>query len=85
MFTTVTGVLVVNDGPTNYVDVDWTYSGTASKAKALVNELWEDRMHAAARREVTQQLALYGSQEFADLREQRRVERAAKAAGTPAA
>jgi enoyl-CoA hydratase/carnithine racemase len=49
-------------------------------AKALVNEIWEDDMHAAARREVVQQLALYGSQEFADLREQRRAERAAKAA-----
>lgn len=38
MFTTVTGVLVVNLDTTNYIDVDWTYSATASKAKALAND-----------------------------------------------
>ena len=47
-------------------------------AKGLVNELWRDEMRAAMRRELTQQLALYGSEEFEQLREARRAARAAK-------
>ena len=54
----------------------------ALAAKGLVNELWADAMHQAARRELTQQLALYGSEEFAQLREERRAQRAAKAAAS---
>lgn len=51
----------------------------ALAAKGLVNELWRDDMRAAMRRELTQQLALYGSEEFLQLRDQRRAEREAKA------
>jgi enoyl-CoA hydratase/carnithine racemase len=53
-------------------------------AKALVNELWRDAMRAAMRRELTQQLALFGSEEFIQLREQRRAAIAAKAAAAKA-
>lgn len=57
----------------------WT---AALAAKSLVNELWRDEMRAAMRRELTQQLALFGSEEFVQLREQRRAAAAAKAAAS---
>ncbi len=40
-------------------------------AKNLVNELWSDEIQAAIRRELTQQLALFASEDFLKLREQR--------------
>lgn len=51
----------------------------AIAAKALINELWADPVRAAMRRELTQQLALFGSEEFAQLREERRAARETKA------
>jgi enoyl-CoA hydratase/carnithine racemase len=49
-------------------------------AKTLVDEDWSDKVRAAIRRENTAQLALFASEEFLELREQRRATRAAKAA-----
>jgi enoyl-CoA hydratase len=49
-------------------------------AKELVDETWSDAVRAAMRRELTNQLALYGSEEFQEMREQRRKAIAAKAA-----
>lgn len=40
-------------------------------AKELVDELWADGVRAAIRRELTTQLALFGSEEFAELRAKR--------------
>lgn len=48
-------------------------------SKELVDELWADGVRAAMRRELVNQLALFGSEDFVALREQRRAERAAKA------
>jgi enoyl-CoA hydratase/carnithine racemase len=53
-------------------------------AKELVDELWQDDIRAAIRREFTNQMALFGSEEFAELREKRRVALAAKSAGKAA-
>jgi enoyl-CoA hydratase/carnithine racemase len=53
-------------------------------AKGLVDELWSDSVRAAIRRELTNQLALFGSEDFIELREKRRQQLAAKqAAGKP--
>jgi enoyl-CoA hydratase/carnithine racemase len=41
-------------------------------AKALVNEMWVDTVRAAMRREYTNQIALYSSEDFIALREKRR-------------
>lgn len=49
-------------------------------AKELVDELWLDEVKGAIRRELTQQLALFASEDFERLREERRVKRAAAAA-----
>lgn len=35
MFDTITGLVIVNDDSTNYLDATWTYSATSSKAKCL--------------------------------------------------
>ena len=48
-------------------------------AKDLVDELWADGVRAAIRRELVAQLALFGSEEFAELRAKRQAT-AAKAA-----
>ena len=40
-------------------------------AKELVDDLWADGIRAAVRRELTTQLALFGSEEFAELRAKR--------------
>jgi enoyl-CoA hydratase/carnithine racemase len=48
-------------------------------AKELVDELWADGVRAAVRRELTTQLALFASEEFAELRAKRQV--ATKAMG----
>ncbi len=47
-------------------------------AKDLVDELWADGVRAAIRRELTTQLALFGSEEFAELRAKRQVAMQAK-------
>lgn len=49
-------------------------------AKELVDELWSDGVRAAMRRELTNQLALYASEDFLELREKRRQQRGAKTA-----
>ncbi|MGE0387877.1 MAG: enoyl-CoA hydratase/isomerase family protein [Gammaproteobacteria bacterium] len=46
--------------------------------KELVDELWADGIRAAIRRELTQQLALFASEDFLELREKRRTQAAAK-------
>lgn len=48
-------------------------------AKELVDELWADGVRAAIRRELTTQLALFGSEEFAELRAKRQAALKAKA------
>jgi len=40
-------------------------------AKGLVDDIWSDRVRAAMRRELTNQLVLFDSEEFAQLREKR--------------
>jgi enoyl-CoA hydratase len=40
-------------------------------AKGLVDDLWSDTVRAAMRRELTNQLVLFGSEEFAELRQLR--------------
>jgi enoyl-CoA hydratase len=50
-------------------------------AKNLVDEIWADGVRQAIRREFTQQLALFGSEDFLELREQRKQAQAGK---TPA-
>lgn len=47
-------------------------------AKELVDELWADGVRAAIRRELTTQLALFGSEEFAELRAKRQAAAKAK-------
>lgn len=49
-------------------------------AKDLVDELWADGVRAAIRRELVAQLALFGSEEFAELRAKRQAAAKAKAA-----
>lgn len=49
-------------------------------AKELVDELWAGEVRAAFRRELTMQLALFGSEEFLELRAQRQAAAKAKAA-----
>jgi len=50
-------------------------------AKELVDEIWADGVRRAIRRELTQQLALFASEDFEALREKRRAERLAASAG----
>jgi hypothetical protein len=47
-------------------------------AKELVDELWSEGVRAAIRRECTNQLMLYGTDDFNALREARRTQRAPK-------
>jgi enoyl-CoA hydratase/carnithine racemase len=47
-------------------------------AKELVDELWADGVRAAVRRELTTQLALFASEEFAELRAKRQAAMRAK-------
>ena len=47
-------------------------------AKELVDELWADGVRAAIRRELINQLALFASEDFLELREKRRQQAAAK-------
>jgi enoyl-CoA hydratase/carnithine racemase len=47
-------------------------------AKALVDESWSDAVRAAMRREFTNQLALFASEEFVEMRQKRRQQLAAK-------
>jgi enoyl-CoA hydratase/carnithine racemase len=49
-----------------------------SAAKSLVDDIWSDVIRAAMRRELTTQLVLFGSEEFAELREKRQRQAAAK-------
>lgn len=49
-------------------------------AKELVDDLWADDVRAAIRRELTVQLALFGSEEFAELRARRQEATKVKAA-----
>jgi enoyl-CoA hydratase len=53
-------------------------SRAVTAAKELVDELWADGVRAAIRRELTAQLALFGSEEFAELKKQRQAALAAK-------
>jgi enoyl-CoA hydratase len=49
------------------------------EAKGLVDDLWSDAVRAAMRREMTVQVGLLTSEEFAEMREKRRQAAAAKA------
>lgn len=48
-------------------------------AKDLVDEIWADGVRSAIRRELTHQMALFGSEEFAELRAKRQAALKAKA------